>query len=74
MTYLCPGCFTSQALYPNVVAPGPDHSVHVICPDCASVAVHYPIPVQVEPLREWARRVVAVDVEVVCAAVRQGTA
>ena len=73
VAYYCPACKQPQALYANVAAPGPDRSVYVTCPDCQAVAVHHPHPCQVESLREWARRVVAVDVEVVCAAVRQGT-
>ena len=62
LTYHCPGCFTSQALYPNVMAPAPDTGVWVQCPDCEAVALHHTHPSVAEMTRTWASIAAEVDV------------
>ena len=63
LTFLCPGCFTDQALYPNVTAPAPQTGVWVICPDCNAVALHHAHPSVAEMTRTWASICAEVDVQ-----------
>jgi len=63
VAYTCRGCFTTQALYPNLVAPGPWPYVNVACPDCGVVSAHRPHPALVESTRRWAAVCVEVDVQ-----------
>lgn len=64
LVYTCPEprCFSTQAVYPNVLGPAPSSGVFVACPACGSVAVHHPHPSCARALREWAQRVVEVEV------------
>ena len=64
--WTCPKCFVGQALYCNVVAPGPDNGLYVQCPGCEAIAIHHVHPSAVKALQAWAERVVAADVELVC--------
>ena len=65
ITFTCPGCWRVQALYPNIMSPGPDLSVYVVCPepDCHEVAVHHPHPKLADDLRTWAAVSAEVDVQ-----------
>ena len=63
VAYTCRGCFTTQALYPNLSACGPWPWVFVTCPDCSTVSAHRPHPALVEATRRWAAVSAEVDVQ-----------
>ena len=64
VAYTCRGCFTTQALYPNLSACGPWPWVFVTCPDCNAVALHHTHPSVAEMTRTWASICAEVDVQV----------
>jgi hypothetical protein len=61
IVFTCPACLTAQALVPNLLAPGPDESVWVCCPDCGADRIKHTPARNRRVLREWAAMSVEVD-------------
>ena len=74
VAYTCRGCFTVQALYPNLTSCGPFPWVFVTCPDCSVVSAHRPHPALVEATRRWAQVCADVDVQLFRRQLDQGVA